>query len=283
MTEPLGTDCPAGSRKIDFAVARGVTTRATATLQGLADAWERLYDTARFSGIVGDPAHQDRGGYHISIQANPAGNYSITRPDDKAPPGTWPRDCSSAIDMNLGLADMKLCHGRLVEVWRNRDQDPRARFINAHNGWDGQGSPGRYDWVTGAVSTASADHAWHVHLELRRRYVDDPKAAAAVLSILAGESVADFLEEDQMTPAQFVTLLNDPTVAARMRALAGQGVHQQKLGASSETIGQDLQSDDNSPLLARLTDLQDRVAGLERVTGEIRDAVVSPPPPGPSA
>ncbi len=176
-----------------------MTTRATAVLTGLASDWKKLYRSAVISGIVGDTRHAKRGGYHISIedQVNRA-DYSVTRPDDKAPPGSWPRDTASAIDMNLNLADMKVCHARLRAVWSNRATDPRARYINAHNGWDGTGSPGRYDWVTGSVSTATDDHEWHVHLELRRRYVNDPKAAAAVLSILRGDSLAAHLGDDGM-------------------------------------------------------------------------------------
>lgn len=171
-----------------------MTTRATPTMEAFAEQWLALYPSAKFAGIVGDTTHRRRGGYHISIvdQVNPD-NYSVVRADDKAPPGSWPRDCSSAVDMNLGPADMKLCHGRLVAVWRDRATDPRAKYINGHNGWDGEGSPGRYDWVTGGVFTASADHAWHVHLEWRRRYVNDPRAAEAILSILRGESTEQYV------------------------------------------------------------------------------------------
>lgn len=174
-----------------------MSTRATVTLMRLADGWEDLYDTAQLSGVVGDLAHAQRGGYHISItdQSNPQ-NYSVVRADDKAPPGDWPRDCAAAIDMNLGLVDMKRCHARLVTSWKNRGDDPRARYINAHNGWNGDGNAGRYDWVTGSVVSATDDHKWHVHLEIRRRYVNDPKAADAILSILAGETVTEYLEAD---------------------------------------------------------------------------------------
>ncbi|PWR08563.1 hypothetical protein DKT68_15210 [Micromonospora acroterricola] len=174
-----------------------MTTRATPVLTGLAAGWKKLYKSAVISGIVGDTRHAKRGGYHISIedQVNRS-DYSVTRPDDKAPPGAWPRDCAAAIDMNLSLADMKVCHARLCAVWRNRANDPRAKYINAHNGWDGNGNPGRYDWYAGSVSTATDDHEWHVHLEIRRRYVNDPKAAEAVLSILRGESLADFQGDD---------------------------------------------------------------------------------------
>lgn len=179
-----------------------MTTRATATLQRFADLWEALFASAVFSGIVGDTEHAQRGGYHISIadQVDP-GNYSVVRPDDKAPPGTWPRDCASAVDMNLGLADMITCHTRLRAVFRARGTDPRARYVNAWNGWDSVGNAGRYDMVTGAITAATDDHKWHMHLEFRRRYVTDARATEAVLSILRGQSAADYLEELDMPTA----------------------------------------------------------------------------------
>jgi len=164
-----------------------MSTSAPAQLVYLANEWEKLFSSAAISGIVGDQAHKLRGGYHISIEDQPSNNYSVIRPDDKAPPGNWPRNMASAVDMTLGLADMKVCHARLKAAWANRANDPRMKYINAWNGWDGNGSPGRYDVVTGAVSTASDDHKWHVHLEIRRRYVNDRTAMNAVLSILAGE------------------------------------------------------------------------------------------------
>jgi len=216
-----------------------VATRATPVLTGLAAGWKKLYKSAVISGIVGDTRHAKRGGYHISIedQVNRS-DYSVVRSDDKAPPGTWPRDAASAIDMNLNLADMKLCHARLRSVWLNRATDPRARYINAHNGWDGTGNPGRYDWYAGTVSTATDDHEWHVHLELRRRYVNDPKAAAAVLSILRGESLADFegdavaldtktpiykegpSERQALADLHYAAFKGNPAVAVEQKALA---------------------------------------------------------------
>ena len=69
-------------------------------------------------------------------------------------------------------------------------------------------------------------------------------------------------QEDTMTPEQFLDLLDDDRVAARMRQLAGQGVHNQRLGASDETIGQDLQSDDNV-LAARFDRIDRRLAAIE--------------------
>lgn len=164
-----------------------MSTNVPDQLVYLANTWETFYNSAVISGIKGDAAHAARGGYHISIMDQPSDNYSVIRKDDKAPPGDWPRNMASAVDMTLSLEDMKKCHARLKAAWSNRATDERMKYINAWNGWDGEGSPGRYDVVAGTVGTASDDHKWHIHLEIRRRYVNDRKAMDAILSILSGE------------------------------------------------------------------------------------------------
>lgn len=177
-----------------------MSTNSTPVLRSFAHNWESLpdYPSAVFSGIVGDLAHKLRGGYHISIEDQPTDNYSVIRADDKAPPGSWPRDEASAVDMSMNLSDLKKCHARLVNVWKNRDSDPRAKYINAFDGWDGNGSPGRYDMVKGTIEVANDSHKTHEHIEFRRRYVNDTKATAAVLSVVKGETVAQFLGGDML-------------------------------------------------------------------------------------
>lgn len=161
-----------------------MATLSTSSIEWLADEWEKLYGSATLSGIVGDLAHRARGGYHISRQDQPSDNYSVTRPDDKV----GPSDRAAAIDMTMNTADIKKCHIRLRNAWKNRANDPRMKYINAWNGWDGEGDAGRYDVVTGNIGTATSDHKWHIHLEIRRRYVNDMNAMRAILSILAGEA-----------------------------------------------------------------------------------------------
>ena len=171
-----------------------MATLSTSSLDWLADEWEKLYGSATLSGIVGDLAHKARGGYHISRQDQPKTNYSVTRKDDKL----GPSNRASAIDMTMNTSDIKKCHIRLRDAWKNRAKDPRMKYINAWNGWDGQGDAGRYDVVTGTISTATSDHKWHIHLEVRRRYVNDRTAMDAILSILKGESLSKYLGNDDL-------------------------------------------------------------------------------------
>jgi len=190
-----------------------MTTLATSAEKWLADEWEKIYSTAVLSGIVGDLAHKLRGGYHISREDQPNDNYSVIRADDK--PGNGPSDRAAAIDMTMSTADIIKCHTRLREIWKNRANDPRMKYINAWNGWDGQGDAGRYDVVKGTVTTATSDHKWHIHLEIRRKYVNDMNAMRAILSMLKGETLAQFNGaaspvnngDDDMTKEEMLALL----------------------------------------------------------------------------
>jgi len=192
-----------------------MSTLSTTAINWLADQWEGAYRTAVLSGIVGDLAHKARGGYHISREDQGKSNYSVIRPDDK--PGNGPSDRASAVDMTMSTADIIKCHTRLRECWKNRAKDPRMKYLNAWNGWDGEGDAGRYDVVEGDIETASADHKWHIHLEIRRKYVNDMNAMKAILSMIKGETLSSWTGEgdddmpDQKTFQEWVdrTPLND--------------------------------------------------------------------------
>lgn len=163
-----------------------MSTLATANLKSLAKGWEDEcgLNSAVLSGIVGDLAHKIRGGYHISRMDQPSTNYSVVRPDDKS--GNGPNDAAAAIDMTMSTADMKTATYRLISVYNNKS-DGRRNYINAFNGWTGSGDAQRWDIYGNKQEFATADHKWHVHIEVRRRFVNDPAAMAAILSILKGE------------------------------------------------------------------------------------------------
>lgn len=165
-----------------------MSTVATSPLRKLADQWENEcgLKSAVLSGIVGDKSHAARGGYHISRGDNPAGNYSITRPDDRA--GNGPNDAAAAIDMTMSTADMKSCTTRLLAIYNDKSH-PARKYVNAFNGWLGSGDASRWDVYAGTKKYATADHKWHVHLEIRRKYVNDSTALGVILAALKGTPV----------------------------------------------------------------------------------------------
>jgi hypothetical protein len=177
-----------------------VTTIAGQLIKDFANKWDNALPSAVFSGIVGDAQHAASGGYHISIedQVNPQ-NYSVVRVDDAAPPGDWPRNEASAVDMSMSLQDMVLTYTRVKVVWENAN-DPRRKYINAVNVFDGIGDAERLDFVSGSRTYASPDHKWHTHLEVRRRYVHDPAAFDAAFSMVNGESLSAYLNRTNQLP-----------------------------------------------------------------------------------
>lgn len=166
-----------------------MATLVSDPIRWLAKEWEDNcgYASAVLSGIAPDAAHLGRGGYHCSIQdliANGNGSdYSNTRPDDK---GYNPK-YGAAIDMSMSTADMVKCHNRVRAVWADKT-DPRRKYINAINTWDGSGDAVRLDFYANSERSATDDHKWHNHDETRRRYLLDWEAVRAVASVFKGET-----------------------------------------------------------------------------------------------
>lgn len=171
-----------------------MTTVATAALTDFAKRWCKLYQSAQCVGIVGDNAHAARGGYHIGRSFQSPSNYSCTRPQDKYGPG----DASAAVDIRMSAAEMVVCTRRLYVLYANT-ADPRRKYLNGFNGWDGTGSATRYDIYAHNTKAASDDHKWHIHLEFRRMYVNSAVAMNAVLSALAGQTAAAYLKSVGVT------------------------------------------------------------------------------------
>lgn len=166
-----------------------MSTVATAAVKGLAADWKKCYPSAKVSGIVPDKAHLSRGGYHCSRQDQPSSsNYSVIRPDDKA----GPNDAAAAIDMTMSASDMRLCTSRLVVAYGNLS-DPRRKYLNAFNGTTNNRTAQRWDVYARKIKSATADHLWHIHLEIRRVYTTSATAMRAILSILKGESLSSYL------------------------------------------------------------------------------------------
>jgi hypothetical protein len=166
------------------------STVAYRNMRRLAGGFEKTYRSAVCSGISGDRRHQEAGGYHIGRKFQSARNYSVVRPHDR--PGKGPADGAAAVDITMGRRDMMLCTARLAAAWRNT-RDPRRKYLNAFNGWDGSGSATRYDVYARRTKPATRDHKWHIHCEIRRAYILSAVAVDAIISIIRGESVATWL------------------------------------------------------------------------------------------
>lgn len=164
--------------------------------------------SAVLSGIVPDGRHLDSGGYHCSVEDlkrfGNGGDYSNVRVDDK----NFNIKYGAAFDVTMSTADMKKVYNRVCRVWKDQS-DPRRKYINAINCWDGSGDAVRLDFKANKAKFASADHKWHVHGDMPRRYLLDAKAARAWISVFAGEGKATWLarEESPLSSAKPVAVV----------------------------------------------------------------------------
>lgn len=177
-----------------------MSTVAPGRVRLLCTGIEKIFPSAVCSGIVGDRRHRlkGNGSYHLSRQDNPARSFSVTRPDDRA--GQGPDDLAAGFDISMSRKDMMAATARLRLAWANAS-DPRRKYLNAFNGWDGAGDALRFDLVARTIRYASPDHKWHVHGEIRRRYVTSGTMVVALLSALRGETVAKYLRSIGIVPA----------------------------------------------------------------------------------
>lgn len=189
-------------------------------------------------GWIGDAAHADGPSDH-----NPDGNGNVHAID---------------VDETLGLdsVSMEDCVQTVLSRCRKNNDDPdneaRLKYIIYERRiWEAP------SWSESYYS-GSNPHDKHVHFsaESDGKYAND--AGPWGIEEKYGE-----LEMDQKTfNSMYLKALQDTAIADRHKTLAGQGVHNQKLGASDETIGQDLQGDDNEEVLAAIAELCAKVDAL---------------------
>lgn len=165
-----------------------MATVSTPVMRKFADDWENAVPSAVLSGIVGDPQHQAEGGYHISREDQPdPDDYSIQLAEDKE----GPNNTAAAVDMNHSPAEMLLVTNRLLASAKDVN-DPRLNYTREFYGTVNGKSVQGWDTYYGRAATSDNSHLWHIHISFLRKYVNDPVAMAAVLSVIKGETVAQW-------------------------------------------------------------------------------------------
>ena len=166
--------------------------------------WRLWTDRPVASWLLGG-IYADKRGYHNTRAANQArwpGNYSITLPLDRQ----GPSDKAAAIDYTMTAAEMRRRTGFLVAAADRRD--PRLFAVREFYGTvDGANVHGRIkDSREGAWrrSTSDSSHLWHIHISFLRAYVNVWAELAPVLSVLRGETLAQWqaaqdIEGDRMS------------------------------------------------------------------------------------
>lgn len=163
-------------------------TRASSAMTSFAYRWKVGISGAQISGIVGDTQHAETGGYHISredILRTLGSDYSTSYSLDRK----GPSNLASAVDITMPCASMKLVSRRLLDAMRAGISD--MQYVRAFNGTLDCRSAHRWEGPERGKTTyyATADHLWHVHIEIYRAFAANDAALLRVLDVVLGKSV----------------------------------------------------------------------------------------------
>lgn len=143
----------------------------------------------RFSGVLGDKAHTY--GYHRARAVLPGGDYSRKLERDQGG-DAW---AASAVDVSFSAGSQHLVTRRLLSAAKKKD--PRLKALREFFGSLDSKNVRGYDLAYHRDSNGADDsHLWHVHLSIFRKYANDEKAVAGILSVIKGDDMA--LDKDDV-------------------------------------------------------------------------------------
>jgi GH25 family lysozyme M1 (1,4-beta-N-acetylmuramidase)/peptidoglycan hydrolase-like protein with peptidoglycan-binding domain len=146
-----------------------------------------LSNSSKLGGI-----YANKPGYHNKRENLPASDYSVAQfavdrqgPDDEAAAIDWTFPSAQAGDYR----EISKFSKRLYAA-RNDADDTRTKYIREFFGQiDSDSTVEGWDYSKNRAASSDKSHLWHIHLSIHRKYVNDPLAMKAILSILKGESL----------------------------------------------------------------------------------------------
>ena len=158
----------------------------------LAGELEKLEPASQLGGI-----YAFKKGYHSSRrdnQVNWPGNYSILISADQEGSDNY----GAAIDWTFPdaqserYATIDKYSSRLLAAGQRND--PRTRVLREFYGQaDSDTAVEGWDFWYRTTSTSDSSHLWHIHKSFLRKYANDMNAMKAVLSVLKGETLDQWL------------------------------------------------------------------------------------------
>ncbi|BCB88797.1 hypothetical protein Psuf_061100 [Phytohabitans suffuscus] len=216
-----------------FLVASGIAAPAPAAANPnparITDAsWWLMQELLKLQpGSLNGGIYANKPGYHNTRAANSPSNYSVRDAEDQGGPSdkaaaydwTFPEAQSLALrsletgpdaDQHLpptvtaavsNFTNIARFSSRLLASGRDRS-DPRLNgwrefFGQADNDTEVEG----WDFRYGQASSSDPSHLWHIHLSEDRDKVESYENKRALLSVLRGETVAEWLGTDVGGPA----------------------------------------------------------------------------------
>lgn len=186
-------------------------SRISSAMWRLWNDFDAYYPPALLGGI-----YAAKPGYHNYRNALPTTDYSVRLMADKRGSGTK----SDGIDLSMPPDGMKLHTMRLDKAARARDPrlyTPSGPVLREFIGTKDGKTVYCYVLTGGQALGVGADagpdpgrdesHLWHIHLSIIREFCEDWSALSGVLSVLMGQSLAEWQEETAMlTPLEKVQL-----------------------------------------------------------------------------
>ncbi len=163
---------------------------------------KKLEPGSRLGGILAR-----KRGYHNSRDSLPSTDYSVRefRADKEGP-----ANLGSAIDWTF--PDAQRGDYRTIAKYSKRlmaagkAKDPRTIYMREFFGnCDSDAYVEGYDFSKETDSTSDSSHLWHIHISIHRAYINNVAAMNAILSILAGELLADYYVRLGIKPPEKVT------------------------------------------------------------------------------
>lgn len=163
--------------------------RISAEMWRFWEEFKKIEPTVQLGGIYGN-----KPGYHNTRLNLPKDDYSVQLAADKLGPG----DKSAGIDLTFPDAqsgDYRTINKYSLRLYRSGKDvnDPRGNYLREFYGnIDTDSAVEGFDFVYLVNVTSDSSHLWHIHLSFLRMYMNVREAFDAILSILRGESVAQW-------------------------------------------------------------------------------------------
>lgn len=156
--------------------------------------------------------YANKPGYHNTRKANLRTNYSVVDAVDKL----GPDDKAAAYDWTFGDAQSgryeRIIHYTDLLLKSAKDlNDPRLngwREFYGQADWDLQVEG--WDTRYGIPASSDPSHLWHIHMSETRALVGDHANKVAMLSVLKGETVAQWLGPQEVDMSILIQVSNDP-------------------------------------------------------------------------
>lgn len=179
--------------------------------------WQQLQalePTSQLGGI-----YANKPGYHNCRKNLPSYDYSVC---DQPPDGGGPNWAAAAIDWTFPEAQSGN-YSRIAKYTKRllaSAQDPNDPRLNGWREFFGQADDDRYvegwDMRYGCASTSDESHLWHIHLSENRDQTESRANKEALLSVLKGETVDEWLGAEAPLEGDGAVILNDPKTPGRV-------------------------------------------------------------------